>query len=93
MTGSGYATTSYTYDTDDNLRSVTDGDGRTTYYTFDDFHSLVQVDSPDSGTTRYTYDLSGNLSAKKDSSASSTERFASRTRPSSSTAVSRSSAG
>ncbi|MCC6806239.1 MAG: RHS repeat protein, partial [Deltaproteobacteria bacterium] len=56
----------YSYDSDDNLRSVVDGNGRQTRYVFDDFHRLVRVESPDSGATRYLYDRSGNLIEKRD---------------------------
>ncbi len=55
------ATTTYTYDLDDNILSQTDPLGRTTRYTYDtDKHRLSQT-APDGTTTLWAYDEDGNL--------------------------------
>ena len=64
--GNQWVTTTYGYDSNDNLTKVIDGDGRITNYLYDDFGELSAVISPDSGTTHYTYDNSGNMIGKRD---------------------------
>jgi RHS repeat-associated protein len=59
-------TTTYTYDTRDNLRQVTDPDGLNTVYDYDALDNLTGLHSPDTGTTSYTYDAAGNRISQTD---------------------------
>src|SRR5947209_18612359 len=59
--GTAQITTSYGYDTQGNLASVTDPNGNVTTYTFDDFGRMTKQVSPVTGTSTYTYDVAGNL--------------------------------
>lgn len=58
---SGAATTTYTYDVQDHLSSVTDAESNQTTYTTSDRDLLTQQVSPVSGTTTYTYNEHGQL--------------------------------
>ena len=55
--------TSYTYDADDNITSVTDPRGLTTSYTYDGLGQRWQQASPDTGTTRFNYDSYGRVAS------------------------------
>lgn len=58
------ATTSYRYDSQGNIASITDANGNVTQYVFDGFGQLKQQISPDTGITSYDYDGNGNLTQK-----------------------------
>ncbi len=72
--GTGTITTSYRYDAEDNLTSVTDPNGNTTTYAYDDFHRMQTQTSPVTGTTSYTYDPAGNLISTTDANSATTTR-------------------
>ena len=57
----GAATTAYSYDVQDHLKTVTDAEGNLTTYTYSDRDFLTQQVSPVTGTTTYTYDAHGEL--------------------------------
>ncbi|HWM89764.1 MAG TPA: RHS repeat-associated core domain-containing protein [Thermoanaerobaculia bacterium] len=57
----GVATTSYTYDVQDHLKTVTDAEGNLTTYTYSDRDLLTQQVSPVSGTASHTYNEHGEL--------------------------------
>jgi RHS repeat-associated protein len=61
------ATTEYSYDVRDNLRTVKDPSLLTTTYTYDALNNLIQLSSPDTGQTLYTYDRAGNRITQTDS--------------------------
>jgi RHS repeat-associated protein len=56
----GGQTTSYTYDPNGNLTSMTDGNGNTTSYTYDAFGHELSVTDPLGHVTTYSYDGAGN---------------------------------
>jgi len=56
--------TSYHYDANHNVASVTDGLNQTTGYTYDAANQLVKVTQPDATTLRYGYDANGQQSAQ-----------------------------
>lgn len=60
------ATTEYTYDARNNLRTIKDPDALTTTYTYSGLNVLTALDSPDTGHTDYTYDLAGNRTSQTD---------------------------
>ncbi len=62
----GNATTEYTYDARDNLRTVKDPDNLTTTYTYDGLGNQTALDSPDTGHTDYAYDRAGNRVSQTD---------------------------
>jgi RHS repeat-associated protein len=62
----GTIVTCYSYDVQDNLKSVTDPNGNITTYTYDDFRRTQSQVSPVSGTTTYSYDAAGNLTKSID---------------------------
>jgi YD repeat-containing protein len=66
--------TSYGYDVQGNLGSVTDPNGNVTTYSYDDFGRMMQQTSPVTGTTTYTYDLAGNLLTTTDANGATTTR-------------------
>jgi YD repeat-containing protein len=58
---------SYSYDEQGHLASVTDQRGLVTHYQFDGLGNLMKLVSPDTGTTLYqSYDSAGNLLKKTD---------------------------
>jgi YD repeat-containing protein len=57
----GAAATTYGYDVQDHLASVTDAEGNVTTYTTSDRDLLTQQVSPVSGTTNYAYNEHGQL--------------------------------
>ena len=59
-------TTTYTYDHEGDLTSVTDGNEHTTTYTYDDADRLIAVTDANDHTTTYTYDGDGNETAVTD---------------------------
>lgn len=60
------ATTEYTYDARNNLRTVKDPDNLTTTYTYDGLGNQTALDSPDTGHTGYAYDRAGNRVSQSD---------------------------
>jgi RHS repeat-associated protein len=56
----------YTYDAQDNLRTVNAPRGLVTTYTHNGFDELTQLDSPDTGRTVYSFDPAGNLLSQRD---------------------------
>ena len=62
----GAATTTYSYDVQDHLKTVTDAEGNLTTYTYSDRDLLTQQVSPVSGTTTHTYDAHGELATMTD---------------------------
>ncbi len=65
--GTENTTTLYTYDSNDNLKTVTDAEDKVTTYTYDDFGRKTSRMAPDTGLTTYQYDLAGNLLSSTDS--------------------------
>jgi len=51
----------YTYDSDDNVKTVKDAANHNTGYTVDDFGRRIATSAPDTGQAAYTYDAAGNL--------------------------------
>lgn len=70
----GFITTSYAYDTQGNLTSVTDPNGNATNYSFNDFGEMLTQQSPVSGVSTYAYDAGGNLVETTDANAATTVR-------------------
>ncbi|GLQ98265.1 RHS repeat-associated core domain-containing protein [Dyella mobilis] len=64
--GQPVATTSYTYDQDSHLLTVSDPSLLVTSYTYDPVGQLVQRKSPDTGVTSHTYDAVGNVLTSTD---------------------------
>ena len=71
---SGHIATSYGYDIQGNLTSVTDPNGNVTSYVYDDFGRMLSQTSPVTGTTSYRYDLAGNLVSTTDANGATTVR-------------------
>jgi RHS repeat-associated protein len=63
--------TSYTYDTLDNLTTVTQG-SQTRTYTYDSLKRMVSATNPESGNVSYQYDNNGNVLVKTDARGVST---------------------
>ena len=61
----GDLTTSYGYDSMDNLTSITDANGNTTFMNYTDEGWRAQVNSPDAGLSEYTFDPAGNIVSGK----------------------------
>jgi RHS repeat-associated protein len=59
--GGEEAVTSYAYDVQDHLTSVTDAEGNTTTYTYSDRDLMTQEVSPVSGTTTHAYNEHGEM--------------------------------
>ncbi len=53
--------TSYDYDTNDNLVTITDNVGNVFSFTYDSLNRKTKMDDPDLGRWTYTYDQNGNL--------------------------------
>jgi RHS repeat-associated protein len=70
----GYVTTTYSYDRNGDLASVTDPNGNVTTYVYDDFGQMLSQNSPVTGITSYSYDISGNLVWTADGNGATTER-------------------
>jgi RHS repeat-associated protein len=68
----GEVTTLMSYDSQDNVRTVTDPEDHTTRYLYDDLGNRVQVDSPDSGTTLYHHNGAGQVVRQDDANGHST---------------------
>ena len=64
--GTPYATTTYQYDTQGNLRFVIDAENNRTEMRYDSLGRKVYMDDPDMGVWSYSYDANGNLSAQTD---------------------------
>jgi len=64
--GSVYATTTYGYDKQNNLTSVTDNDSNVTNIVYDHAGSKTSMTDPDLGTWTYTYDNANNLTSQVD---------------------------
>ena len=69
--GASSQTTSYTYDGDKNLKTVTDPMGRVTTNTYDALNRLTQVNDAAGGNTNFTYDAKGRLASVQDPKLSS----------------------
>jgi RHS repeat-associated protein len=61
-----YATTSYQYDTLDDLTSVTQGTQPQRTFVYDSLKRLIQAFNPESGPINYTYDADSNLTTTQD---------------------------
>ena len=70
----GQIATSYGYDIQGNLISVTDPNGNVTTYVYDDFGRMLSQASPVTGTTTYGYDRAGNLLSTTDANGATTVR-------------------
>ncbi|HWM91020.1 MAG TPA: hypothetical protein VN493_09655, partial [Thermoanaerobaculia bacterium] len=66
--------TTYTYDVQDHLKTVTDAEGNLTTYTYSDRDLLTHQVSPVSGTTSHTYNQHGELLTTTDARAIVTTR-------------------
>ena len=64
--GGGTAVTTYGYDVQDHLTSVTDAEGNATTYMYSDRDLMTHQVSPVSGTTTYLYDEHGELTSETD---------------------------
>ena len=64
--GGGDVVTSYSYDVQDHLVSVTDGEGNLTSYTYSDRDLLTDEISPVSGSTTHAYNEHGELTSTTD---------------------------
>lgn len=62
----GNTTSSFAYDSRDDLIQAIDPNGLSTSYTYNGLNDLVQLLSPDTGTTSYTYDAAGNRITQTD---------------------------
>lgn len=60
------ASTAYTYDVQDHLKTVADAEGNVTTYTVSDRDVLTRQESPISGRTNYTHDGHGNMVSESD---------------------------
>jgi RHS repeat-associated protein len=58
--------TSYSYDTLDNLTTVTQGNQPPRNFNYNSLKQLTSASNPESGTTNYQYDPAGNLIVKTD---------------------------
>ncbi|MFH2138363.1 MAG: RHS repeat-associated core domain-containing protein [Candidatus Omnitrophota bacterium] len=58
--------TSYIYDFQGNIKTITDAETHTTTNIYDNLGRLIQVTSPMSQVTSYEYDANGNLTKKTD---------------------------
>ena len=58
--------TTYSYDADDKLISITDHNGNVISYTYDSLGNRISIVDPDMGTWRYQYDSIGNLIRQTD---------------------------
>ncbi|HYG61313.1 MAG TPA: hypothetical protein VEL74_01925 [Thermoanaerobaculia bacterium] len=72
--GSTEAVTTYGYDLQAHLTSVTDAEGNITTYTYSDRDLLTQQTSPVSGVTTHQYDDHGELIAETDARGITVER-------------------
>lgn len=70
----GQIVTSYGYDTQGNLTSVTDPNSNVTTYVYDDFGRMLRQTSPVSGVTTYSYDAAGNVLTTADANGATTTR-------------------
>ena len=61
-----YATTNYTYEERDLLKTVTDAPGNQTTINYDNFGRKIEMTDPDLGNWRYRYSVLGNLTAQID---------------------------
>lgn len=64
--GASQSTTTYAYDAQGNLTSVTDALGNTTQYEYDANGNLTRITDPLGNVTTYTYDSRGNRLAEAD---------------------------
>ena len=64
--GGSTAVTTYGYDVQDHLTSVTDAEGNTTTYTYSDRDLMTQEVSPVSGTTTHAYNEHGEMVSETD---------------------------
>ena len=64
--GGGFADTSYGYDVQDHMTSVTDAEGNTTRYAYSDRDLMTEETSPVSGTTTHQYNEHGKMTQRTD---------------------------
>lgn len=64
--GTPYATTTYQYDVQGNLLSVTDAKGNVSTMTYDTLGRKTAMHDPDMGNWSYLYDAAGNLTKQTD---------------------------
>ncbi|HQR15828.1 MAG TPA: SpvB/TcaC N-terminal domain-containing protein [Nitrospira sp.] len=64
--GTPYATTTYQYDVQGNLLSVTDARGNISTMTYDTLNRKTAMHDPDMGNWSYVYDPNGNLTKQTD---------------------------
>ncbi|HMZ97187.1 MAG: FG-GAP-like repeat-containing protein [Nitrospira sp.] len=67
--GTPYATTTYQYDVQGNLLSVTDARGNVSTMTYDTLNRKTAMHDPDMGNWSYVYDANGNLTKQTDAKA------------------------
>ncbi|MBX3339700.1 MAG: VCBS repeat-containing protein [Nitrospira sp.] len=67
--GTPYATTTYQYDVQGNLLSVTDARGNVSTMTYDTLNRKTAMHDPDMGNWSYVYDANGNLTTQTDAKA------------------------
>jgi len=72
MLGSGNVVTSWAYDIQSNINSITDPNTNITTYAFTDFGDLSKQLSPVSGTSTYIYDFDSNLTQYTDANSATT---------------------
>lgn len=58
--------TQYTYDTENNLLSITDANQHTTNFSYDAFGRVKQTTFPSNYFETYVYDADNNLTSKTD---------------------------
>ncbi|MBU7017062.1 MAG: RHS repeat protein, partial [Theionarchaea archaeon] len=71
-TGSVNYLTTYTYDLQGNVTSITDANGNTTLYSYESLFGATQITHPDLTTETFAYDAVGNLVQKTESDITTT---------------------
>jgi RHS repeat-associated protein len=70
--GSANYVTTYTYDLQGNVTSITDANGNTTLYSYESLFGATQITHPDLTTETFAYDAVGNLVQKTESDITTT---------------------
>jgi RHS repeat-associated protein len=65
--------TTYAYDDNENLKTVTDNNSKVTNYVYDERNLLFTVTDDNAGVTRYDYDINGKLAKIIDAETNDTE--------------------